>query len=305
MKVQAVQLILALALAISTGARAQSLTPRAFWPAPRGTNVLALGYVYQEGDVLTDASLPIEDVALKMHALSAGYVYFFDLAGRTASLSVEQPLVNASVRGLVEGEEASRVLSGRADLNVRLAVNLLGAPSMAPEEFREFVKNPRPLLGASLRIVAPTGVYDPDRLVNLGSNRWAARPMLGYIRRVSRAWILEAALGSWIYRDNDELLGQTREQAWLYTTELHLVRPMRLPKPDFWVSLDATFYYGGRTRVGGAERDDLQRNSRVGLTVAIPFARRHAFKIAASKSMLTEARGDFWACLVAFQRAWR
>ena len=48
----------------SSAAAAQELTPRAYWPAPNGTNVVSLGYQYTTGDVVTDPTLPITGVAV-------------------------------------------------------------------------------------------------------------------------------------------------------------------------------------------------------------------------------------------------
>jgi len=36
---------------------AQELTPRAYWPAPKDTKLLILGYSHQSGDVVTDPSI--------------------------------------------------------------------------------------------------------------------------------------------------------------------------------------------------------------------------------------------------------
>ena len=42
--------------------------------------------------------------------------------------------------------------------------------------FRELLKNPRTIIGASLLIQAPTGQYESDRLINNGTNRWSVKP---------------------------------------------------------------------------------------------------------------------------------
>jgi len=286
--------VLALAITSPCALTAQNLTPRAFWPAPRDA-----------GDVLTDPSLPIEGTTSETHGLIAGYLHFFNLAGRTASVTVELPWANTSLDALLEGEAASRSLTGFSDVSLRLAVNLRGAPSMTPEEFRAFRENPRPLLGASLRIAAPTGAYNPDRVANFGTNRWSVKPMLGYIRQIRPGWIGEFALGAWIYGDNTDFQGLERKQNPLAAAEFHLVRPVKRSQPGFWVSLDLNFFYGARTQIDGQERDDLQRNSRIGLTVAVPVAKGHAVKIAASTSLVTETGGDYSSLLLAYQKAWR
>jgi len=61
-------------------------------------------------------------------------------------------------------------------------------------------------------VSVPLGQYDSDKLVNIGTNRWSAKPELG----ISKAWgplTLELAAGVTFYTDNDDFLGgRTREQ---------------------------------------------------------------------------------------------
>jgi len=296
---------LALGMVVCAPLTAQTMSPRAFWPAPRGTKVLSVGYLYQEGDVLTDPSLPLEGTESETHGLSAGYLHFFNLAGRTASVSLEVPWASSSLDALLRGEARSRDLEGFSDLSLRLAVNLRGAPSMTGEEFRDFLEDPEPLLGASLQIVAPTGAFDSNRFINLGTNRWSVKPMLGYVRQIRPGWTTEFALGAWLYGDNASFVGQKREQAPLVVGEFHLIRPVRRSRPDFWASLDLNFFHGARTRIDGVKRDDVQSNSRIGVTALVPFAKRNVVKIAFSTSLVTKKGGDYSSLVLAYQKAWR
>ena len=51
-------------------------------------------------------------------------------------------------------------------------------------------------------------------------------------------------------------------------------------RPGFWVALDGTYYTGGRTHVNGVRSDDLQQNSRLGTTMALPLTRSQSLKLA-------------------------
>ena len=296
---------LAVGVGVCAPLTAQTLSPRAFWPGPRNTKVVSVGGVYQEGDVLTDPSLPVEGTESETRSLSAGYLQYFDLAGRTASANIEVPWVSTSLDAMFGRVGASRDIKGFADLSLRMAVNLRGAPTMSVEEFRKFVQHPKPILGVSLEVVAPTGVYESDRIANLGSNRWAAKPTLGYIRQIRPGWTVEMALGAWFYGDNTDFLGQRREQEPLVAGEFHLIRPVRRSRPDFWVSLDLNFFSGARTRTDGEQADNDQNNSRIGITALVPFAGSNALKVAVSTSLVTEKGGDYSSLIVAYQKAWR
>ena len=73
----------------------------------------------------------------------------------------------------------------------------MGAPSMTREEFQALRADPHPILGASIRVLAPTGDYNPDRLLNVGANRWAVKPELGYMIPLATKWLLELEAGVW------------------------------------------------------------------------------------------------------------
>jgi len=274
----------------SVDALAQDLTPRTYWPAPKGTRLLILGYAHQTGDVVTDPSIPITGVDSRIDSGVLAYQQTVDLFGRTANFQVEVPYVDGTTTGMVSDEPGRRDVSGIGDIAATLTINLLGAPSMSPADIRELRQQPRPILGAGIKVVAPTGKYEADKLINIGTNRWAMRLQLGYIRPLSQKWLLEMSAGAWFFQDNDEFLGMTREQDPIGALNFHLVRRFR---PGFWASLDLNYYLGGHTTVGGDRNADLQRNSRVGFSLAYPFKGRHAVKIGVSEGVVTESGGDF------------
>ena len=76
----------------------------------------------------------------------------------------------------------------------------------------------------------------------------------------------------------------------IVSTEIHLIKRFR---PGFWLSLDANYYTGGETRIGTEFRDDLQRNSRAGLTLVLPLKGRHALRASISSGIATRSGGAF------------
>ena len=100
-------------------------------------------------------------------------------------------------------------------------------------------------MGANIRVLAPTGDYENDELINLGSNRWATRAELGVSRNLGN-WTVEAAGNIWIYGDNDDFLGgKTLAQDNMYVIKSHLIYSFR---PGFWFGLGLGYGEGGRTR---------------------------------------------------------
>jgi len=288
--------------AACTAAQAQELQPRAYWPAPTGTNLAGLGYQYASGDIVTDPSLPITGVESRIHFLQATVQRTFALFGRTTNLQLNLPYTSGHSEGFVEGQFRTRDIDGFTDARMRMSVNLSGAPAMDPEKFKALLANPKTLVGASLMVQAPTGEYDPDRLLNAGTNRWAAKPALGIIWPMRPGWLLEAELGAWFFGKNQQFLGTTREQDPIASSEFHLVKEFG---SGLWASVDLNYYVGGRTIVGGVPGGDLQRNSRFGATVLYPFHRQHAIRGSFSTGVVTETGSDFEMFSLAYFYIWR
>jgi len=281
---------LLLAFLFSHTASGQDLTPRAYWPAPYGTKIFVLGYVYQTGDVVTDPSLPLIGVDSTINSLMAVYQQTISLFGRTSNIQIQMPYVEGKTTGTYMNEPARRDVSGFGDLAATLSINLIGAPTMNLEAFRELVQNTKPILGASLKVVAPSGEYEADKLINIGTNRWAVRAKLGYIHPLGQKWLMELTVGTWFFEDNDEFLGETREQDPITALNVSIIRRFR---PGIWGSLDLNYYLGGRTTIGETINEDFQRNSRIGFTVVHPIKGRHALKWSFSNGVVTESGGDF------------
>lgn len=290
-------LILAGCCLAANQASAQELTPRTYWPAPKGTRVFVSGYSYASGDVLFDPSVPISGADSRTNVGLLAYVQTLGLWGRTTNLLVELPYSWGDTKGLLEDMPASRNFSDFGDLAITLNVNLRGAPTLTMEDFLALRADPQLILGASLKVVAPTGHYDPDRLINVGTNRWAARAQLGSIIPVKPTWLLELTAGAWFFEDNKDFVAGTKEQEPVISFQANLIKRIR---PGLWASLDLTYFMGGRQTIGGKQLEDRQRNMKIGGTVVVPFLRRHAIKIGYSSGIFTRYGNDFDQFLVTY-----
>jgi hypothetical protein len=294
-------LAIAWSLLIVSNAAAQELAPRAYWPAPVGTNVALLAYQRNSGDIVIDPSLPITGVESEIDYFQVTYQRSFSLFGRSGAAQLSLPFADGLTEGTVEGEFLQRKTTGITDARLRMAVNLLGAPAMDAEGFRSLRANPKTIVGASLLVQVPTGEYNSDKLLNLGTNRWSVKPAIGVIIPLRPTWLFEIELGAWFFGDNDNFLGKIREQDPILSTEVHLVKRIR---PGFWASVDANFYRGGETRVGSDFNDDLQRNSRAGFTLVFPIRGRHAIRGSFSTGVSTRSGGDFEMYSLSYLYVW-
>jgi Putative MetA-pathway of phenol degradation len=128
------------------------------------------------------------------------------------------------------------------------------------------------LLGVSLKVVAPTGQYDPTKLINWGINRWAFKPEFGYSQRLGH-WVLDGYAGVWFYTINSAYFDipapkpQTEQPIGAF--EGHLSHDSK--KQRLWASLDGNFWFGGVTTLNGISNlKSEQTSSRIGAQRQFP-----------------------------------
>lgn len=290
---------LLLAVAIASTAAGQEMEPRAYSPAPVGMQFVVLSYGYQSGDVLLDSSLPLKDVSINLNAVSAGYGRTFDLVGRQANVTVLFPYLWGTARGTVLEDQVNVRRSGGGDMRVRFSTLLKGGAAHTPKEFAE--RKPSTIIGASVSIVVPTGQYDPARLVNPGSNRWAFKPEMGISKPKGR-WTFEATGGAWLFTTNNSFLGTSRrKQKPMASFQGSVIYTLR---PRMWVSGNATFYSGGSTVLNDTANEDRQRNARIGATFSYPINQQQSLKVAWAKGVTTRIGGNLNTIAFAWQYAW-
>ena len=125
----------------------------------------------RKGSVLTDPSLPLENVSNEAHVGVFAYATTLNVLGKSAKFDVIVPYTSLAAKGLVFGMPRERYVTGFADPAFRFSMNFIGAPALTAAEFKDYRQDF--ILGASLRVTAPLGQYDSDKLVNIGTNRWS------------------------------------------------------------------------------------------------------------------------------------
>ena len=278
---------------------AQELEPRAYSPAPVGMNFLLLVGARSTGEVLTDPSLPIQDIEAQLNAGIAGYGRTFGIAGRQASAVLAAPYIWGDISGNVFEQARSVSRSGLGDVKLRLSVNLIGGEAMTPREFMQ--RTPRTTFGASLSITAPTGQYDPDKLINIGTNRWAFKPEIGLTIPHNR-WMFDLFAGVWLFTDNPDFFGGVhRSQDPMPTLQAHVSYTIR---PRAWVAFDSTYYFGGETNANGIAAGDRKENSRIGVTLSLPAGKAQSLKFNWSRGASTRLGSNFTSFGVGWQYTW-
>lgn len=278
---------------------AQDLEPRTYTNTPTGMNFLLVGYQYSQGALLFDPTLPITDSNAKVNMGLLAYVRTIGVASKSAKAGVVLPYADLSADGYVDGDYRTRETDGLADPALYFTVNLYGAPALSIKDFKGYRQDM--IIGFTFKLTAPLGVYDKDKLLNIGTNRWSFKPEFGISKRIGR-WTLETAANAIFYTDNDEFdNGKTRQQEPIYSVQGHII--YSFPN-NCWGAIGATYYAGGRTTIEGITSDDLQQNWRTGFTLAFPINRDHSVKLFGNSGISTRTGTDYDSLGIAWQYRW-
>lgn len=281
---------------LASEAAAQELEPRAYAANPTGVTFYGLAVTHSSGDVVLEPTSPITDVSAKLYIGTLGAGGTFSLFGRTASVGVGVPYAWGKVSGQIDETAKSVERAGLADARLRFAVNLLGGRAMALPEFMR--RTPSTTVGASLTMSMPTGQYFDDKLVNIGTNRWAFKPEIG-VSHPAGAWTLELYGGGWFFTDNSSYLGdKTRAQNSMLSLQSHVGYTIQ---PRLWITADVTYYAGGRVVVDGVSASQWQENARIGLTASMPVRKANSLKVAWSTGAITRLGGNFSTWSIGWQ----
>jgi hypothetical protein len=304
-----VKLVLSAAIAVGPlpPLRAQDLSPRAYVITPVHSNAIILTWSFYSGNIEFDGTAPITGATGTYHVSIFSYYHSFSFFGRSANFTGSLPYALGNFQGTVTGAEKKLYRSGLGDSAFRLSVNIKGGPAMPVQEFVKWRQ--KMLLGMSLKVLAPTGQYDPTKLINWGANRWGFKPEFGYSERWGH-WVLDGYAGAWFFTKNPEFFSrnaffpgtQSESQNPIGSFEGHLSYDV---KPHLWFSLDGNYWFGGKTGLNGVVNPLTQeKSSRIGGTAAIPVSKHQTLKLSYNNGVYIRYGGNYQSVSVAWQYSW-
>jgi hypothetical protein len=268
---------------------------------PIGGNFAIVSYIHSGGNILLDNTLPIEDLNAKLNNFAIGYVRSFKLFNKLAKFDAIIPYANGNFNALLDNEDGSTSRHGFGDPFFRLSLILIGVKPLTPGEFFK-QESKKFKLGVIFRFKAPLGEYDPDKLINLGANRWAFKTGLAGSYTIRKKIVLEAQLNSWFFTENNDFFGgKTIDQKPLLETQLHVTY---IFKPGIWLSISTGNTYGGKTEINGVEQEAIQNNSRYGFAFGYRINKNHGLKIAYSNGLTIRNGTNFNILALAYQFMW-
>ena len=294
-------------LCIVRPVRAQDLSPRAYLITPVHSNAVTVIYSFFSGNLIFDSAVPITDATATANVTMLSYAHSLRFFGRSANFLAVVPYGVGNFQGNVFGSQTNTHRSGLLACAVRFSVNLRGGPAMDLEEFRKWRQ--KTLVGLSLKVVPPTGQYDPMKLINFGTNRWAFKPEIGLSRRRGN-WVLDTYGAVWFFTTNQEFFSRNQfnpgvlaqSQSPIGAFEGHLSYDV---KRQLWASLDGNFWFGGATSLNGKQNPlTVNRNSRIGGTVSVPLSKHQSLKFSYSNGAYVRYGGNFQNVSAAWQYSW-
>jgi hypothetical protein len=258
--------------------------PRAYQLVPTDTNILAAYGLFLDGNSTIDPGVIIKGSDISVDVMLLQYTRSFDLGGNLGAWFAGMPV--GSISGSIDLADPLPSIEGSdlglGDMILGGVIGIVGAPAM---NLREFVAyQPGLQVGVLGKVFLPTGAYDPDRVFNMGTNRYAAELGLPITYNIGRSLLdpklttIEVLPAITVFSDNNDPFGPADRtgQLPLYTVEAHLTHNL---DERFWLSLDALCIYGGETTTDGNSNDDGQASLGLGASVAMNVSPEFTLKL--------------------------
>jgi Putative MetA-pathway of phenol degradation len=150
-------------------------------------------------------------------------------------------------------------------------------------EFEDY--KPTTTLGVSLTTTAPTGLYHPDKILNLGSDRWSFKPEIAMSHPFGpeQKWEFDAYGNVYFYTDNTSYHGrQILRQQPLPGLEGHISYTFN---DSLWASLDTRYSFRGTTFVNSIDQNNAQQNFILGSEMIVSINSRNSLLFEFAKAL--------------------
>lgn len=261
---------------------AQFTDPHAYDNTPTGLNELELVYAYAHSDTSIDSSIVISGAKLNLNQAAISYTHYFSFIHRLFWAKAGLPI--GRLNGSVTGTKIQRSAAGMGDSSYEVGGLLKGGPALSVKEFASY--KPTTVLGVSLILTAPTGLYNSGRLLNLGSYRWSLKPEIAFSHPFGneQRWQVDVYGNAYFFTNNTSYHGvEILRQQPLPGIEGHLSYSFT---ERLWASVDSRYSFRGATFVNGLNQNDSQQNFSLGTEVNISLTPRNSLVFVLDKALL-------------------
>ena len=263
-------------------ASAQFNDARAYDNTPVGVSQLQLNYTYSRSNASLDPSLAIAGANLNLNQGTIGFTHYFGVFDRLAWVEAVVPL--AGLNGSIAGTNVHGSISGAGDSSYQIAMLLKGGQALSISQFENY--KPVSSLGLSLTITAPTGLYNPEKILKLGSNRWSFKPEIAFSLPFGpdQKWEFDGYGNVSFYTDNTSYRGtMILHQKPLPGLEGHISYSFN---DNVWLSLDTRYSFWGTTSVDGVSQNNAQQSFIVGNELNISLSPQNSLTFVFAKAIV-------------------
>lgn len=263
-------------------ALAQFTDPHTYDNTAVGTNQLELSYTHVHANASIDTSLIVEGAKFNIDQGIIDYSHYFGLWQRMMWIEASLPI--AGLGGSVTGTTIRGSVAGTGDSSYVLGALLKGGPALNVGQFENY--RPTSTIGVSLTVTAPTGTYNAEKILNLGSDRWSFKPEVGLSHPFGseQKWQIEGYANAYFYTDNTSYHGrEILRQKPLPGIEGHLSYSFN---DRLWASLDSRYSFRGKTFVNGVDQANGQQNFLLGSEMNLSLNSRNALVFVFAKALV-------------------
>ena len=267
---------------------------------PAGINQIELSYAYAHANTSIDSSLVIEGAKLNIYQGSISYTRYFGLANHLTWVSAGVPI--AGLIGEVTGTSIRGSVTGAGDSSYQIGALLKGGPALSSSQFENY--KPTTILGVSLSMTAPTGLYRSTKVLNLGADRWSFKPeiALSHPFGPQQKWQVDAYANAYFFTHNTSYQGnEILRQEPLPGFEGHISYSLN---DKLWVSADTRYSFRGSTSVNGVDQSNPQRNFTLGTEVNVNINSRNSLLFEFARALVHQNGPALLGFAVKYDYTW-
>lgn len=267
---------------------------------PVGTNQIEVAYAYARANASVDTSLIVTGASFDLHQGTITYTRYFGLLQHLFWVQGSVPF--AGLSGSIRGTKIQGSIIGTGDSSYTISGLLKGGPALRIEDFSNY--KPTTTIGVSLAIGAPTGTYNPNKLLNLGSDRWSFRPeiSISYPFGQDQKWQCDLYGQAYFFTDNTSYHGrQILRQDPLPGIEGHLSYSFT---DSLWVSFDGLYSFRGETVLNGESQNNPQDNFTLGGEANFSINSRNSLVFQFSRAIVHQNGPNFTGVAVKYTYTW-
>lgn len=268
--------------------------PRSFPLMPKDVNLLIVYALAQEGDVLLDPGQRIPDGKIDADIGIVQYTRTFSLQDHLAAAFVAVPYAKIEGSVPLASGTVSASDTGLGGIILGGMIGLVGSPALSGKEFS--AHKPGFQVGLVGKAFLPTGSYDSDRTLSVGSNRLAGQLVLP-ITYVFGASMADPSLTTFeilpsitAFKDNTDPSGGANKtgQKPLFALEAHVTRNL---SRTTWVSFGGLYTYGGETSTDGAWNNDRRESLALGASISFATTSSTSVKVSYGETVWRDDDG--------------